>query len=48
VSVPENVTVAVEMEFKHKLTGKIVLRDDPTDPERKPKPVRPVTGGSSE
>jgi len=48
VSVPEGVTTVVEMEFDHPITGKIVLRDDPTDPERQPKPVKPVTGKGSE
>ena|GEM_PF-6776129 len=44
MSVPDGVeNVVVEMEFKHKLTGDIVLRDDPTDPERQPKKPRPVT-----
>lgn len=48
MSVPEDATVIVEMEFDHKLTGDIVLRDDPTDPERTPKPVGPVTPRSEE
>jgi len=48
VSVPEGVTTVVTMDFDHPITGKIVLRDDPTDPKREPKAPKPVTGKGSE
>ncbi len=48
MSVPDGANTVVTMEFDHPLTGKIVLRDDPTDPERQPKPPKPVTGKGSE